>query len=412
MRFPLTIATVCALLVSGMLPGFSAEAAADPKAGDILKAASDYLARGESLRVKVDVYYFMMVDDEEEDGTTEYVLDYTRPGHISLHLENSNIEALWVANDSGLTTYIPEFGQYTVKEKAPDPVDLISRAGFSPIQSAATLLAEFVKDTPFGDALSDPESISYEGIENIDGVETHHLQLPGDWGEWDIWIETGDKPLVRRIHPDVTEILFELEAQADFALFNIEMNFGEWTLNASEKSAYTFVPKPGATKVARFQPPEPEPEAMRLLGKRAPEFTLDLMNGGTLDLASKIGEEIVVLDFWATWCGPCRRAMPIISRVTDEFADDDVRLYAVNLQETVSEINEFLRGESLDVMVALDTEGTVSEQYKAYSIPQTVIIGKDGTVQVIHIGIGPTLEDTLRDELARLVNGEVLAAAR
>ena len=409
MRIILT-AAVCTLLVTGMLPARSTEAAADPKASDILKAVSEYLAQSESLRVNADIYYSMKTDDVEEEVTTVYTLDYTRPEHFLLHLENPDVEVLWVANESGLTTYISEFGQYIVREQTPNLVDLVARAGFSPIQPAATLLSEFLKDTPFKDELSDTESIFYEGKETIGDLEVHHLRFDNDQGPWDMWVETGDRPLVRRIRPNVSEILDELKAEGLAAQFRIDMDFGDWALNASKIGVYTFVPEPGATKVARFQPPEPEPEAMQLLGKRAPEFTLKLVNGGTLDIASTIGKEIVVLDFWATWCGPCRRAMPIISRVTNEFTTDGVRLYAVNLEETVSEINEFLRGESLDVVVALDTEGTVGGQYGAYSIPQTVIIGLDGTVQVVHIGIGPTLEDTLRDELQRLVNGEVLAS--
>lgn len=421
MRFLLTTAAVCALLVAGMLPGFNTNATAEPKASDILKAASEYLAQSQSLRVSTNISYLMQKDGVEESGTTAYELNYTRPKHFALHLENSDVKVLWIANDSGLTTYIPEFGQYMHRGETPDLVALVTRAGFDPIQSAVALLAEFVKDAPFNDILADTESISYEGKETIDGMEVHHLQIGEESGEsWDLWVETGDRPLIRRIRPDVSDILVQLypddfldleieEMEALDITFEIDMDFSGWTLNASKKGDYTFAPDSGAIEVTRFQPPEPQPEAMQLLGKRAPEFTLKLMNGGTLDIASKFGKEIVVLDFWATWCGPCRMAMPIISSVTDEFADDGVRLYAVNLQETTTEINNFLKGESLDVVVALDTEGTVGAQYLAYSIPETVIIGKDGTVQVVHVGVGPTLEETLRDELQRLVDGEVLA---
>ena len=64
--------------------------------------------------------------------------------------------------------------------------------------------------------------------------------------------------------------------------------------------------------------------------------------------------------------------------------------------------------EGLAVTVALDSEGSVSEQYMADAIPQTVIIGKDGTVQAVHVGVSSRLEDTLRAELQTLVDGEAL----
>ena len=150
------------------------------------------------------------------------------------------------------------------------------------------------------------------------------------------------------------------------------------------------------------------PKRCNWWGKEAPNFELRLLDGGELELATKEDKEIVVLDFWATWCGPCRQAMPIIERVTNELADRDVRLYAVNLQEEPEDIREFLEQQGINVQVALDTAGEVANQYMAFGIPQTVIIDKSGIVQSVHVGVSPHLETELREELLRLAAGESL----
>ena len=94
-----------------------------------------------------------------------------------------------------------------------------------------------------------------------------------------------------------------------------------------------------------------------------------------------------------------------------------MRLFAVNIQEEDDAIKKFLDDAELKVTVALDSKGDTAKAYLATAIPQTVIIGKDGTVQVVHIGALPSLEDDLSKEIDDLLGGkdfaaETLAAAK
>ena len=82
----------------------------------------------------------------------------------------------------------------------------------------------------------------------------------------------------------------------------------------------------------------------------------------------------MVLDFWATWCGPCLQAMPQVDRVVREFSDQDVQLIAVNLEEPAKQITSTLERHKLQMAVALDRDGVVAAKYEATAIPQTVII--------------------------------------
>ncbi len=144
------------------------------------------------------------------------------------------------------------------------------------------------------------------------------------------------------------------------------------------------------------------------LGKDAPAFKLDLLDGGNFDLSAVKGKKIIVLDFWATWCPPCRKALPILAEVTASYADKDVVFYAVNLQEEKDKITDFLAKEKIKCLVALDKDATVAKLYNVDGIPQSVIIGKDGVVQVVHVGLLPDLKEQLKKELDDLVAGKSL----
>jgi thiol-disulfide isomerase/thioredoxin len=143
-----------------------------------------------------------------------------------------------------------------------------------------------------------------------------------------------------------------------------------------------------------------------LVGKPAPDFALDLVGGKKFHLADSKGKEVVVLDFWATWCGPCLQAMPQVERAVAEFKDQNVRLVAVNLQETAEQITAMLERQKLHVTVALDRDGVVADRYKAAAIPQTVIINRDGNVARLFVGGGPHLEEQLRDSIKLVLEGD------
>jgi len=132
-----------------------------------------------------------------------------------------------------------------------------------------------------------------------------------------------------------------------------------------------------------------------LEGKAAPAFTAPLIDGGTLEMADQ-GGKVVVLDFWASWCPPCREGLPKIDALAKEFTGQSVAFFAVSLDQNPEDAKAFAEKHDLAIPVALDTSGRAAGEYGVESIPQTVIVGKDGTVREVHVGAGAGLKATLR----------------
>lgn len=158
----------------------------------------------------------------------------------------------------------------------------------------------------------------------------------------------------------------------------------------------------GGAEMGAEEPQQPEPAVGE--GDPAPVFSLPLLESeGEFSLAAHRGK-VVVLDFWATWCGPCVRGLPTVSGVTREMADKGVVFAAVNLQEQPQKVSQFMDKQDWDFTVPLDQSGEVARSFGVTGIPHTVIIDKQGKIRHVHVGFGNAEETAkrLRSELEAL----------
>ncbi len=131
----------------------------------------------------------------------------------------------------------------------------------------------------------------------------------------------------------------------------------------------------------------------------APQFALRDADGNVRRLSDYSGRA-VWLNFWATWCGPCRRELPDIQDLSREFEDDGLVVLAVNFQETPDQAREFWDELGLDLPVLLDRSGDVAEQYRLRGFPDSFFIDRDGVLRALQIGF--LTEDEMRDKLAEV----------
>ncbi len=120
-------------------------------------------------------------------------------------------------------------------------------------------------------------------------------------------------------------------------------------------------------------------------GTRSIDFELRDLNGKKVSLSSQKGK-VVFLNFWATWCPPCRAEMPAMQRLQARFKDKGLVILAVNLQEDVRTVRKYVTANKLTFPVLLDTDGRVGAIYGARNIPTTYLVGRDGSVLAGVIG--------------------------
>jgi thiol-disulfide isomerase/thioredoxin len=154
---------------------------------------------------------------------------------------------------------------------------------------------------------------------------------------------------------------------------------------------FAWAPPPGAKDATKQAAAGGGGEAKDLEGKPAPAFELEDLDGKKVKLVD-LKDNVVVLDFWATWCGPCRAGMPILDKVAQARKDKPLKVYAVNLEEDKDTIAAFVKESKLGLPVLLDSTGETGKAYGANAIPETVIIGKDGVVKKVMIGLHPQEE--------------------
>lgn len=124
-------------------------------------------------------------------------------------------------------------------------------------------------------------------------------------------------------------------------------------------------------------------EALEVVGHPAPQFQLPLRDGGTFDLSAQKGK-VVVMSFWASWCGPCRAELPAMTELAK--TRTDVTWVAVNVDRQRVDAEKFLKAVNVGLPIALDNDSIALGDYMVMSMPTSFVVAPDGTVAYKKIG--------------------------
>ncbi len=127
----------------------------------------------------------------------------------------------------------------------------------------------------------------------------------------------------------------------------------------------------------------------------APDFEITLLNGESFRLSDHLGGNVVVLNFWATWCGPCRKEMPELVYFVEQHAGQPVVFVAINVGEPAEAVDRYMRSEEFTFTVGLDIDSEVANQYRIRGLPTTVIISPDGRIRLYESGAIDNADVTL-----------------
>ncbi|MBI5026746.1 MAG: redoxin domain-containing protein [Nitrospirae bacterium] len=121
-------------------------------------------------------------------------------------------------------------------------------------------------------------------------------------------------------------------------------------------------------------------------GRYAPDFEIDLLNGEKFSLSENIGKKIIILNFFATWCGPCKAEMPELNRFYEKHKGEPFVLIGIDADEGEEKVKSFIKEYKIEFPVGIDKHKKIQKKYSVTGYPTTVFIGADGTVRIYEVG--------------------------
>jgi cytochrome c biogenesis protein CcmG/thiol:disulfide interchange protein DsbE len=140
-------------------------------------------------------------------------------------------------------------------------------------------------------------------------------------------------------------------------------------------------------------------EVAPVMGALAPDFTLFEVEGEQMSLSDFRGQPVLI-NFWATWCGPCRLEMPAIQERFERYKDEGFVVLAVDFDETASDVRAYGKGLGLTFSLLLDPGAEVQKLYRNRSYPSSFFVDAEGVIQVQHIGV--MTEGQIDENLAKI----------
>lgn len=395
----------------------AADVAKDPQA--ILRSATDRVKNAHSFTADMDLEVKIGLPGLEHGKFANYKVTAERPNRFLILRTDGDLGGTVACDGQTMLQYMSELRQYT-EGPAPESLDEFSTSVESMMLLDGGLggfMMALLSDDPMQRLTGQVKSSEYIGVETFQGSECHHLKFIAEEWDYDIWVTTGDEPTIRRILPDLSKQLGEEEKELGYTI-QISFRTSKWQFDPElTDDAFAFKPPASAELVEEFTPIAPGPveppivAVNPLVGQPAPTFALLKLEGEeAFELKDAIGKQVILLDFWATWCPPCVAGLPKLAEVATDFKDKKVAVYAVNVQEDAATIREFLKENNIEINVLRDAEASVAEKYDVSGIPQTVLIGLDGRVHVVHVGLPNDLKGELTEAINALLNGEDLAA--
>lgn len=143
--------------------------------------------------------------------------------------------------------------------------------------------------------------------------------------------------------------------------------------------------------------------AAKTLQGEAPDFTLKSNSGKNLRL-SELRGQVVMINFWASWCGPCRQEMPILDALHKRYAKAGFSVLGVNVEQDSGLADQLLKDIPVSFPVLYDPDSVVSKLYAVDAMPSTVMVDRDGRMRYLHRGYKPGYEDDYRDQIVELLS--------
>jgi len=359
-----------------------------------------------------------VVDSKE----STYQIASRKPDLFTIYLKESNQRTRIYGNANEMIVRLAPEAYYKVDQ----PISLNEAVVALPLPMGPypepVLALSLASVDPSNTFLNGMKSIEIADRDKFRGV-TPAIHLKGEQDDavtWDFWITQDNPPRPLRLLIDLTPMLRgsgELRIPQGFE-YQVRFDFLSWRITGEvPDTLFSFEPSEDAVE---YESLEDYAQSIAgavaehpMLGEQAPDFEATTLQGETVTLED-LKDKVVVIDFWATWCAPCIAALPIIQTVSEDYQDKDVVFLPLNVDEAEEKVKAFIAEQDWDIDPIMDAGGKISESYKADAIPQTVVIGKTGVIESVHLGFAGEEELTKRltDELEVLSAGGRIASSQ
>jgi peroxiredoxin len=395
------------------------EAKVSPEAEKLLKDVTEAYGKLTSLEVSGTILW-----DKEGAGQAEHLSNALTASFQAPNKFRHEAKGNMIAGSTGEKAYAHqvEDNNYVQKEAPKDRVamadapkavwDIVSMqnpslamalakdAGNQLIDGATAMAVNQLHKSPKELSAAEVEKATEvkAGEEKIGDKTYPALKLTNPVGEFTFAIDP-ESHLLRRMTWDVTPYIKSV-GQTDITKALDTVDYQGITPGAKvADNQFAWTPPANArelTAAAARDDGGGEGAAMALVGKDAPNFKLPDLAGKDVQLSDLKGS-VVVVDFWATWCGPCVQSLPHLNSLYEEKKAAGLKVLAVSVDQDKAKVPPFVTDKKLTFTVLLDNDQQkAAEKYGVQGIPQTVVIGKDGKVAKVFIGFGPGSEETLK----------------
>jgi peroxiredoxin len=186
--------------------------------------------------------------------------------------------------------------------------------------------------------------------------------------------------LVRRETADLTKSA-KLAGARSVKSALLTIDFTNTLSAAGDAKLFAWTPPAGAQELKE------QGDTSALVGKPAPAFALEDLNGKKVSSRDLKGS-VYVLDFWATWCGPCVASLPKLDELYKSLKDSGLKVFALDQSEEKATVAKFIAEKKMTLTALLDSDSKVGQAYGVEGIPTTVVVGKDGRVRKVFVGSG------------------------
>jgi thiol-disulfide isomerase/thioredoxin/outer membrane lipoprotein-sorting protein len=356
-----------------------------PKAKSLLDAMAKAYTDAKSLTIEGKLSLDFDAGGEQKNVSSDFTASFVAPNQFRHEMKD---DALIVSTGEKVYAYLPAKNEYVAVEA---PKERIAPKDLS--EPITQLLVS--QDPVLLMAIStDPKEQLTQGASNVAQAEDVKL---GEKSFKALTFEKNDRGYRVLLDPSthlVRQIRIDRKAEIqkrgveDVKTADVTFDYTSTKVgDAPAPEQFAWSPPRDATVAKEEVSEEAGAAATALEGKPAPDFKLTAIDGSSVSLAD-LKDHVIVLDFWATWCGPCVASIPHIDQINADLSDKGLKVFAVNLQEAKPLVQKFIVSKKLTLPVLLDTDGATGKKYLANAIPETVIIGKDGLVKKVFVGFG------------------------